>query len=203
MPSEQGIFCLLKGNYQEAKGLIKQEDYPLELAYAYFLSGGISQALKILSLIDCTRANWLRELINLVVTSKMQNVTYFQIRNFVELDIDLFINSKRIDYLEKLFAYSSKLSEVNSETYKLIGRVLFNSNLFSLAKYYLDLYKNIVYYDPELHFLYAKFYLLDGNYELALSSINSCLNSLPAYYPAKKLRNEIEERINSSNIFQK
>ena len=192
MHNTLGVEYLLSGDYNEAKKNIDPIKQPLEFAYACFLSGEMSDVLKYLTNVDSIRANWLRELVNLIVTSKMQNVTYFQIRNFLELDIDLFINSKRIDYLEKLFTYSSKLCDVNTEVYKLMGRVLFNNKLYSLAKYYLDLYKDIVYYDPELHFLYTKFYLLEGNFDLALRYINSCLQTMPTYYPAIKLKREIE-----------
>ena len=83
------------------------------------------------------------------------------------------------------------LTEVNKECYKFIGRVLYNNNLRSLAKVYLDKYKDVVYYDPELHFIYAKYYLEEQQYKLALASINQCLLVLPEYFPAKKLKEEI------------
>ena len=182
---------LLEGNYEVAKQYLSKETQPLELAYAFFLSGEMSSVLALIDNMDSIRSNWLRELVNLVVTSKMQFVTYFQIRNFLELDIDLLIKANRIDYLEILLAYASKLSDVNSETYKLIGRVLFNCKLYSLSKNYLDLYKDMIYYDPEVHFIYTKLFMLEKDYHKALTSINNCLAVLPAYYPALKLKKEV------------
>lgn len=192
MHSEGAIDKLLSGNYKEISNELSIETHPLECAYILFLKGDIRRVLDILSSIDSIRANWLRELVNLVATSKMQNVTYFQIRNFLELDIDLFIKSERVDYLETLLCYADKLSEVNNESYKLIARVLFNDKLYSLSKYYLDKYKDLIYYDPELHFIYAKYYIHEKDYCSALQAINRCLQVLPAYYPAIKLRDEIQ-----------
>ncbi len=182
---------LLAGDYISALSDKNISNQPLVYSYALFLSGQFEPALEMLEQNDSIRANWLKELINLMVQGKMESPTYFEIRNFLELDIDLFIASKKVNYLEKLLAYSGILTEINKETYKLIGRVLFNNGLYSLSKYYLDLYKNRVYYDPELHFIYAKYYMEYKDYKNALTAINLCLNALPEYYPAKLLKTEI------------
>ncbi len=187
---------LLSGKYSLALQSDDIESFPIEYAYALFLDGQLELAVSCLQNINSIRANWLKELINLIRFSKMESPTYFQIRNFLELDIDLMIVSQKFQYLEKFLNYSKFLSEINKETYKLIGRVLFNNNLVSMAKYYLDLYKNTVYYDPELHFMYARYYILHSDYRNALNSINQCLLSLPEYYPAIKLKSDIIKKIN-------
>lgn len=187
---------ILEGKFSFALAEPEIKNYPLEYAYALFLSGNLPDAEQKLRNLDSIRANWLKELIMLVKTDGMPNVTYFQIRNFLELDIDLLIRAQKTNYLEKLLAYSVVLTEVNKETYKLIGRVLFNNNLISLAKYYFDLYKDVVFYDPELHFMYAKYFIIKKDYQHALKAINYCLEALPEYYPAKKLQKEILEQIN-------
>ncbi len=194
-PKESVDKLLLSGKYNLALQDYSIESFPIEYSYALFLAGDFDKALFALSFIDSIRANWLKELINLFLYSKMQAPTYFQVRNFLELDIDLMIVSQKFQYLEKVLNYSNVLSDINKEAYKLIGRVLFNNNLISMAKIYLDLYKNAVYYDPELHFMYARYYILQSDYKSALNSINQCLLSLPEYYPALKLRSEILENI--------
>jgi len=163
MASTGALESLLSGDYLSALEKLNKEDYPLEYAYAVFLAGNFELAKSILATVDSIRANWLKELILLMTAKKMEAVTYFQIRNFLELDIDLFIKAQKINYLEKLLGYSEVLSEVNKESYKLIGRILFNNHLRSLAKFYLDKYKDEIYYDPELHFIYSKFYLIRFN----------------------------------------
>lgn len=185
------VKMLLNGDYISALNDINISNEPLLCAYALFLAGDFDKARQFLLQIDSIRANWLKELINLMISGEMQKPTYFEVRNFLELDIDLFIVSQKINFLEKLLKSSARLAEVNKETYKLIGRVLFNNNLLSLSKYYFDLYKNMVYYDPELHFMYAKYYILQKDYKTALDSINSCLAALPEYYPAKILKRDI------------
>ncbi len=197
MTDSFALELLLKGDYISAQKILDVKRHPLEVAYSLFLSGNFLEARKVLSSINSTRANWLLELINLMVDYKMISPTYFQIRNFLELDIDLFISSRKNDYLTKLLNYAKELAVVNKETYKLIGRILFNDKLYSLAVYYLDLYKDSVYYDPEIHFIYAKYYIIQKNYEKALSSIEWCLSVLPGYFPAKKLRSEILKLIKS------
>lgn len=196
MVNSDPIKLILNGNFSVALKYINREEYPLETAYALFLSGNLIEAEFLLHNIDSIRANWLKELICLIKTDGMPNVTYFQIRNFLELDIDLLIRAQKTNYLEKLLAYSVILTEVNKETYKLISRVLFNNNLISLAKYYFDLYKDVVFYDPELHFMYAKYYILKKEYQSALKAINYCLEVLPEYFPARKLKQEILINLN-------
>ena len=195
MANKDALESLLSGDYLSALENLNKNENPLEFAYAAFLAGEFELAKESLSLLDSIRANWLKELILLMTAKKMEAVTYFQIRNFLELDIDLFIKAQKINYLEKLLAYSDVLSEVNKECYKLIGRILFNNHLRSLAKFYLDKYKDEIYYDPELHFIYAKYYMEEENFKLALASINQCLYVLPEYYPAKKLKQEIISEI--------
>lgn len=191
--SEESLNILLSGNYQLALSLLDKTMFPLELAYAYFLSGRLIDAQNAIITQDSIRCNWLRGLISLIKEGRMYSPTYFQVRNFLELDIDLLIRAQRADYLEKVLAYAPELTKINSETYKLIARVLFNNNLISLAKYYFDLYKNEVFYDPELHFMYAKYYILRKEYKEALYSINNCLHVMPKYNPALKLKSEIEK----------
>ena len=159
MQNNSTIKAFLSGDYKSAILQLDERLYPLELAYAYFFEGNNSKALDLLSNLDSIRAKWLQELVNLMITNKMKSVTYFEIRNFLEIDIDLLIKAQKIDYLQRLLAYSPELAKINTETYKFIGRILLNSNLMSLAKYYLDKYKDMVYFDPELHFMYARYYI--------------------------------------------
>ena len=69
--------------------------------------------------------------------------------------------------------------------------VLYENKLYKAAREYLDKSKKIFYNDPELHFIYAKYYLKIREYEQADSHIRECLNVLPDYYPAKNLYREI------------
>lgn len=195
MQNNSTIKAFLSGDYKSAILQLDERLYPLELAYAYFFEGNNSKALDLLSNLDSIRAKWLQELVNLMITNKMKSVTYFEIRNFLEIDIDLLIKAQKIDYLQRLLAYSPELAKINTETYKFIGRILLNSNLMSLAKYYLDKYKDMVYFDPELHFMYARYYIKEDDMENALVSIDNCLLAMPTYYPALELKKLIQTNI--------
>ncbi len=191
MANISAVDRLLTGDYISALKTPDINRYPLVYAYCLFLAEDLGMAKQILLTVDSIRGNWLKELISLTESMQMFNPTYFEIRNFLELDIDLFIISQKVNYMDKLLDYSSRLAEINKETYKLVARVLFNNNFLSLSKTFLDLYKNVVYYDPELNFIYAKYYILQYDYKKALESIDQCLLIVPEYYPAKLLKKEI------------
>ena len=63
--------------------------------------------------------------------------------------------------------------------------------MYKVAREYLEKSKKVFYRDPELHFMYAKFYLKTREYELADYHLDECLNILPDYYPALALQKEI------------
>ena len=83
------------------------------------------------------------------------------------------------------------LISINQETYKYIARVLLENNLRKLALEYLKKSKDVFYNDPELHFLLAKFYFKEKDYQKADFYIMECLKILPDYYPAKIFHDEI------------
>ena len=68
---------------------------------------------------------------------------------------------------------------------------MFENRLYKAAREYLEKSKDIFYKDPELHFLFAKYYIKTREYDLADFHLDECLNILPDYYPAKILQKEI------------
>jgi hypothetical protein len=67
------------------------------------------------------------------------------------------------------------------------------NKLYTAALKYMEKSKNIYYNDPELHFMYSKYYMDIGSYSDSYYYINECLKLLPTYYPAKLLKQRIEE----------
>ena len=47
--------------------------------------------------------------------------------------------------------------------------------------------KNILYNDPEMHFMFAKYFLNIKEFEKSKSHIKECLKIVPDYYPARKI----------------
>ena len=70
---------------------------------------------------------------------------------------------------------------------------MLENNLYSAAIKYLETSKQIYYNDPELHFMFAKYYMDITNYKEAQFYIDECLKLLPTYYPALMIKEKIEE----------
>jgi tetratricopeptide (TPR) repeat protein len=134
------------------------------------------------------RAKWGFFLVNLIDDGKLyESPTYFQVRNFLEIDIDFLISHYKGDYVERIAGYSDFLFRINPETYKFIGRVFFNNGLKPQAMFFLERAKSYFYNDPELHYLFADIYFEQGERKKAAAALEACLKVLPGYYPAEAM----------------
>ena len=80
------------------------------------------------------------------------------------------------------------LSNINQETYKYVARVMYENKFYDAAFNYMEKSKKLFYQDPELHFMFAKYYTDNKLYDKALQHINECLNIVPGYFPALELK---------------
>ena len=169
--------------------------YPntIEHAYLLILNDDLEKAKEIFKSIDSPRAHWGITLVSILQGFLEKYPTYFQVRNFFEIDLDFLLKNKKINYVELLLGSLDILSNVNQETYKYTARVMFENKLYTASLKYMDKSKEIFYSDAELHFMLAKYYFLKHLYSEALFYINECQKLIPDYYPAKILRNNIEE----------
>jgi len=187
-------------SYKEAKnkfltGDFSGEDFFLkngfmvEYAYCRLLSGDAEGAR--LAFVDKAkqdfRADWGRKLIEFVQGYVSNVPSYFQIRNFLEIDLNLLIQAGQAQYVENIINGADLFYSINPESYKFIARAMYNNDFAQIALYYLLKAKDKFYYDPEMHFMLANCYVKQGDILRAKESIKSCLTILPAYYPAKKL----------------
>lgn len=118
--------------------------------------------------------------------------TFFQIRAFLEVDLDALLKAKQYDYCENIINGADLMAKNNPECYKFIGRVFVNNNLHDMAKVFLEKAKDICYIDPEVHFLLAKCYIANNNLKRAQNSLETCIDKSPGYYPASKLLSQIK-----------
>ena len=171
------------------------EIYPnsLEHAYLAILQDELDAARLIFSSLNSPRANWGVALISILKGFIKKYPTYFQVRNFYEIDLDFLLKNNKIPYVEQMLGALDFLSTINQEVYKFAGRVMLENKLYSACLKYFEKSKIIFYNDPELHFLLAKYYLITHNKNEAEFYIDECLNLLPEYYPALQLKNRIEE----------
>ena len=188
----------LTSSTKECRKFFEENDCALELAYCDFIEDNLQGAKqKFASIQDADlRARWGLFLVNLIDEGKVyQYPSYFEIRNFLELDIQLLISHFKGDYVEKIASYSDFLCKINPETHKFIGRVFIKNDMKPQAIFFLERAKNFFYNDPELHFLFADIHQNDGFYEKSLKSLAECLKIIPEYYPAIRLKKIIEDKI--------
>ena len=165
----------------------------IELAYLNILEDNLAEAFKLFKLNDSPRASWGMVLVSILNGCMEQYPTYFQIRNFYEIDLDFLIKNEKIEYVESLLGALEILININHEVYKYAARVMYSNKLYTIAYDYMKKSKAINYHDAELHFMLAKYYLDNNNSEDAFCSIKECLNLIPDYYPALSLKHEIEQ----------
>ena len=165
----------------------------LEHAYLAILNDDLNAAFTIFENLDSPRAKWGRILITILKGFMPEYPTYFEIRNFLEIDLDFLLKNNKINYVEQCLGALEILSSINQETYKFAARVMLENRLFSAAIKYMEKSKEINYHDPELHFMFAKYYTDNSKYEEAYFYINECLKLLPTYYPALIMKEQIEE----------
>lgn len=179
---------LISGNIKSCEKFFKSNGYLLEYGYCLLLKGKLSDAEKFLKKSDSLRADWAIKLISFMRGYVEVLPTYFQIRNFLEIDINLLIMYKQTESIQYILGGADLMYSVNKETYKFIARVMMNNGYYDVSKKYLDKYKDDTYNDPELHFMYALYYISLEDYDKAIISVDNCLGVLPEYYPAKQMK---------------
>ena len=187
-------------SYQDAKNkflsgdfsgeeFFKQNDFALEYAYCRLLLGDAesAKAYFIKTSTNDFRADWGRKLVQFIQGYVSNVPSYFQIRNFLEIDLNLLIKAGQAQFVENIINGADLFYSINPESYKFIARVMLYNDFVEIALYYLQKAKDKFYYDPEMHFMLANCYAKQGDVLRAKESIRNCLGILPAYFPAKKL----------------
>lgn len=192
-PYETAKQDLLNLKFKDCEKFFKNNHYALEFGYCELLKGNLNNAKKILSQISNNnpRAHWALRMFQFIEGYVTFLPTYFEIRNFLEIDINLLLKARKIDWVENIINGDDLFFSVNSESYKFIARVLMYNNYPEIAKIYLDKGIDNSYGDPEIHIILADYYLFKKDKEKAQRSLTNCLRILPEYYPAKKKLQEI------------
>lgn len=175
--------------YSEAAKIYYKLKMPYETGYCLLLQGDLYNTKRFWEPLkdDSPIVNWGKALLGFIEKKPAELPSYFQIRNFLEQDLDALLNSNLTHYAENLVNAIDKLAEINSESYKFIARVLLNHGYLDIAKSFLEQSKEIYYGDPETHFLIAKIYIEKNCIPEAISSLKKTLEVKPEYFPAEKL----------------
>ena len=130
------------------------------------------------------RAKWALFMISLIKGQIREYATYLELRDFLEIDLNILIHYGKGDYVEKIIRYSDFMYTINPEVYKFIGRVFYNNDLKEQAMFFLKQAKNYFYNDPELHYLLSYIYYSSKDFVKAEQAAKDCLYILPKYFPA-------------------
>ena len=186
MDYKTALELLENGESYQCTDFFRSGDYQLEYAYTLLLNDEPDEALTVLESLDSVRSDWLKKIIS-IIENKVEYPTYFQIRNFLEIDIDMFIKSKKINYVNSILKLADIFQSINTESYKFFGRVLLKNDFPKESKIFLDRSLNSYYNDVELHYLFVEYYLYIKDLEQAKRCAETCLKINPDYYPAKKI----------------
>lgn len=184
----------LSGKIKGCKTYFENNNYYVEAGYCCIVLDELDKAKELFQKVQevDTRAKWGFILLQMIKGDILTFPTYFQIRNFLELDLSILILYCKGEYVEKIIRYADFMAYYNPECYKFIGRAFWANNLMSAAMFFLRRAKDKFYQDPELHYLLAYiFYNNDRNIDLAKKALGACLGILPEYAPAKKLYAQI------------
>ena len=162
--------------------------YELEAAYCYLVLDDLKKAEEMFQKIEDKdiRAHWGLVMLGLINGAAGKYPTYFELRNFLEIDLNILINYYKGDYVEKIIRNAAYMFTINPEVYKYIGRAFINNDLEEQGVFILNIAKNNFYNDPELHYMLAEIYYGKKDYEKCKKSLETCLNILPGYAPALK-----------------
>lgn len=188
---------LLTASNEGCRQFFVSNNCNLELAYSYLLAQEPQKAQKLfLSLIECDiRAHWGAFLTSLCCEKIEGYVSYLELRNFFEIDFNLFFANYLGAYIESVCKYADWLAVTNPEIYKYIGRVFLKNGYVDFGLFYLEKGINSFYNDPELHYLLAEYFYSIFDYQKSLKYVKSCIGVLPGYYPAEKLYSNIVSRL--------
>lgn len=166
----------------------------LEAAYCYIIEDKLENAKELFARTaeKDIRAKWGLFLSDLIQAKVNDYPTYFQLRNFLEIDLNILIIYFKGGYVENIIKYADWLCTLNPEVHKYIGRVLLNNGYEKEGIYFLKLAEDFFYNDPELHYLLAEYYFNRNEVENTIKYIGKCLGVLPGYFPAINLQRKLK-----------
>ena len=188
---------MLTATGEDCQHFFYKNNLKLEAAYYELLNKNLPVAKKIFQSIQAEdiRAHW-GYFITSLIGGKIEGYpSYFELRNFYEVDLQLFFTYYLGEYIEEICKYTDWLSTINPEIYKYTGRSFLKNQYTDIGIKYLEQAKEKFFNDPELHYLLAEVNMRLKKYPIALKDITNCLNILPNYYPAIEMQKKIQSML--------
>lgn len=185
---------LFQGRLDDAYFEFRQLKMDYEAGYCQLMKGFLFLAEKIWnsSYPDAFDISWGLSLLSFLNGDRIKYPLYFQIRSFLEQDINMFFKIGKNDYVNKLIEHADVFARINPESYKFFGRVLFHNQKYDSAREFLKLSLDVCFKDPETHFLIAGLHVLDKNFPSARKSLKTAIDVSGGYYPAEIMLREIK-----------
>lgn len=142
---------------------------------------------------ECIASNFGLVVLNVLEGDFNKIPTYFQVRCFLEVFLNLFIENKMYDFAQKLIDNYGFFSNTNYETPKFIARVLNANGFDNYVHFFADRAVEICMYDAEIYYINSLVYIKENNYKEAKKWIDKCTSFAPEYYPILKLREKVEK----------
>ncbi len=114
--------------------------------------------------------------------------SFFQIRTFFEIYLNLLIENKLFDYAENLINMYPYLSQINLEVCKFIARALFANDFFESSQRFIKIIKEQEFVDPEALLISAQINYMDGKFKESGEDLEKILKTYPEYHPAINLK---------------
>lgn len=183
----------LAAKIQGCRKFFESNNCKLEQGYCELIFDNLAGAKRIFEELEeqDARAHWGLVMLEFIKGTVSRYPTYFELRNFLEIDLNILITYCKGDYVEKIVRYADFMFTINPETHKFIGRVFLNNGMIAQAMFFLKRAKDNFYQDPELHYILAEVYKTDGDIDFCRKALETCLEILPNYAPAKALLKEI------------
>lgn len=139
----------------------------------------------------CLGTLWGLCVVDLINLKYRQLPSYFQIRAFLEVYLNFFIENKHITWAENLISAWDVLERINYETCKFIARVLFFHEYDELVIDFVEKSKHCCPHDPEALFIEAQAYERLGKPKYSIKSLEDLLDIVPDYLPALEMKNRL------------
>ncbi len=184
-----------KREYSLAKEIFENEGLTYEAGVCALLLRDLKGARKFFEVKKdlCAASEFGLIIIDIIEDKTPASPKFFQVRTFLEVFINFFIENELFDWGQKIIDSYEFFTRANLEVPKFIARVLNANGYNNFVHRFAKLAKEICFYDAEIHYIEADVYINEGNYEEAKQAIIDCKSFAKEYFPILKLENKLKE----------
>lgn len=194
LKSAYGLFY--EHDYKSAEKIFSLNGLSYEAGLCALLSTDLDSSRKYFNMKKeiCPASSFGLLILDIIENKPKKQPKFFQIRSFLEIFINLFIENKFFVWAQKIIDEYRFFASINPEVPKFIARVLNANNQNKAVHFFAGVAKEVCFYDAEIHFIDASLYIKENNLKDAKKVIEECMSFAGEYYPILKLKQEIEDR---------